>query len=90
MKCEYITLEERRRIEKIYGTGAGAVEIAKSLGRHPATIYREIERGDTGQLDKYQRHEYSAELAQRRAQENIRRRGKHRIEVEDEAAATIY
>ena len=31
-----------------------------------ATIYKELKRGDTGQLDKNMRREYSAELAQRR------------------------
>ena len=41
-----------------------------------ATIYKELKRGDTGQLDKNMRREYSAELAQRRLIENIKCRGR--------------
>lgn len=87
MKYKYISLENRQEIEKRYGAGAKPVDIARALGIHPATIYRELARGDTGQLDRYQRREYSAELAQRRVQENLRRRGKHNAPETIEADA---
>lgn len=88
MKLKYITLENRQEIERRYEIdGDRPADIASSLGIHPATIYRELTRGDTGKLNKYQRPEYSAELAQRRAQENIRRRGRqHAAQADPEVA----
>jgi IS30 family transposase len=83
---KYLTLEDRHEIERRYGAGDRPADIARSLEIHPATIYREIAKGDTGKLDKYQRPEYSAELAQRRVQENLRRRGKRNTDTELAAA----
>ena len=51
---------------------------AYKIGCHPATIYEELRRGDTGKLDKNQRPEYDPRLAQRTFQEAIRRRGNRR------------
>ena len=62
----YLTFGDREKIETEYAAG----------GVHVATIYKELKRGDTGQLDKNMRREYSAELAQRRLIENIKCRGR--------------
>lgn len=40
----HLSLEERRQIYLRLGRKTSAVEIAKKLGRHHSTIYREINR----------------------------------------------
>ena len=74
----YLTLEQRRKIEKMYAAGMSVVDIASSLKRSPAAIYEELKRGNTGKLDRYSRPQYSAEIAQATAQKNFRRRGNRR------------
>lgn len=71
----YFELEERRKIERMHAGGASVVEIVAELKRSPAAIYTELARGYTGELDRYGRKKYSAELAQRVAARNFRRRG---------------
>ena len=46
------------------------------------TLYGELKRGDTGELDQNQRPAYDPVLAQKTYQENIRRRGRRRKEVD--------
>ena len=67
--------KDRLRISEMYLSEKSAMEIAVSVGASLNTIYVEVQRGDTGKLDKNQRREYSPELAQRRVQENVRRCG---------------
>ena len=67
--------KDRLRISEMYLCEKSAMEIAVSVGASLNTIYVELQRGDTGKLDKNQRREYSPELAQRRVQENVRRCG---------------
>ena len=67
--------KDRLRISEMYLCEKSAMEIAVSVGASLNTIYVEVQRGDTGKLDKNQRREYSPELAQRRVQENVRRCG---------------
>ncbi|MCI6015426.1 MAG: hypothetical protein MRZ31_01865 [Dysosmobacter sp.] len=67
--------KDRLRISEMYLSEKSAMEIAVSVGASLNTIYVELQRGDTGKLDKNQRREYSPELAQRRVQENVRRCG---------------
>ena len=67
--------KDRLRISEMYLSEKSAMEIAVSVGASLNTIYVELQRGDTGKLDKTQRREYSPELAQRRVQENVRRCG---------------
>lgn len=43
----YLTLEQRRKIEKMYAAGMRVVDIASSLKRIPAAIYEELKRGNT-------------------------------------------
>lgn len=75
---KYLSLKDRRQIEKLHRSGARALDIAMRLGVHTATVYHELSRGYTGELDNNQRQDYSADLAQRRVQENFRNRGKKR------------
>ena len=46
------------------------------MGVAPKTIYQELRRGNNGTLDKNSRQSYNPDLAQRRFQESLRRRGK--------------
>lgn len=75
-KYTYITYDDRKRIEKWYLNGEGACEIAARLGVHNTTIYRELERGGTGELDENQRPAYSATVAERNLQASFKRRGR--------------
>ena len=61
---KHIMLADRQRIEEMYGAGMMPVEIAVKIGVHHATIYNELRRGDTGEIDRNGRIGYSAELAQ--------------------------
>ena len=70
----YLTLEQRREIERMYAE----VDIAARLKRSAAAIYEELKRGYTGEFDGYARPKYSADLAQATVQENFRRRGNRR------------
>ena len=63
---KHIMLADRRQIEEMYGAGMMPVEIAAKIGVHHATIYNELRRGDTGEIDRNGRIGYSAELAQSR------------------------
>lgn len=74
----YLALDERQKIEKMYGKGTRIVDIATALNRSNAAIYEELKRGATGELDRYARPQYSARIAQKTAQENFRRRGNRR------------
>lgn len=78
MSCKYLTLQDRKKIAKLYKEETRVLDIANEVGCHPATIYEELRRGDTGGLDGNQRPEYDPVLAQRRVQEAIRRRGNRR------------
>ena len=75
-KYRYLTLDDRKKLARLYLKGDRPQDIAKALGVHVATIYKELKRGDTGEFDKNMRQGYSATLAQRRLQENMKRRGK--------------
>lgn len=75
-KYRYLAFADRQLIETMYRGGARALDIAIKLGVHTATIYRELQHGYTGELDQNQRQAYSAEVAERAAQENFKRRGR--------------
>jgi transposase, IS30 family len=59
--AHHLTLEERDRIAQLHYQGADQKEIAKSVGRCPSTISRELRRNRAGD-------EYYAAQAQREAQ----------------------
>lgn len=60
-----LTLGKRREIERLYNDDMRPSEIAAAVGVTTATIYRELKRGETGELDKHFRPAYSAERAVR-------------------------
>lgn len=75
-KYKYLSFLDRQTIEKMYAAGARPIDIAEKIGCHTATVYTELQRGHTGELDANQRPAYSAEIAQRTVQEGFRRRGR--------------
>lgn len=76
MTCRYLTYEGRKNLEALYADGESPTYIASKLGVHLATVYRELTRGGTGELDNNGRCGYSAELGQKRVSENFKRRGR--------------
>ena len=78
-KLRYLGLSERAEIEKLHNGGAPAATIVERIGHHTATIYRELPNGYTGAVDEYGRRVYSAEIAQRTFERNIKRRGERAV-----------
>ena len=52
MANKYLTLKDRKKIAEMYESEARVVDIAYKIGCHPSTIYAELRRGDTGELDE--------------------------------------
>lgn len=74
-KYKYLTLRDRRKLAHLYSKGKRIQDIADALDVNPNTIYNEIKRGFTGELDHNQRRGYDPELGQKKAMEGLRRRG---------------
>lgn len=81
MNKRHLTLKDRLELEKLYLSGCGAEEIAAKLKVHRSTVYNELKRGDTGEMDCNGRIGYSAELAQRKVLFNYRQRRAERAAV---------
>ena len=58
--------------------GAKPGEIAERVGKCQATIYRELERGKTGETDSRFRQGYSAAVAEARVNRSYRNRGRRK------------
>lgn len=82
MNGKYLILKERKELEALYLQGMSVIDIAAKLQVHRSTVYNELKRGDTGEMDCNGRTGYSAELAQRRAYEMRRtaQRGEKAVE----------
>lgn len=70
------TLEDRQKIEKLWEDGRTPKEISETTGVSVHVVYKEMTRGQDGTRLPDQRLRYSAELAQRRVQASLERRGK--------------
>lgn len=68
---------DRIRLEALYNAGHKVAEIAEILHVHRSTIYNELKRGQYEHLNSDYTREmrYSADLAQRKYQENLKVRG---------------
>ncbi len=64
-RSKWMVFEDRKKIEKMYSAGKTVQEIAVEMKRNRATIYNELRKGDTGEMDKNGRPGYSAEVAQK-------------------------
>nr|WP_325179100.1 helix-turn-helix domain-containing protein [uncultured Oscillibacter sp.] len=74
-ELRYLGPSERAEIERLHNGGAPVAKIAEKVGSHVATIYRKLPNGYTGAVDEYSRWVYSAEIAQRVFERNIKCRG---------------
>lgn len=74
----YLTLGKRQEIERLYADDARPSEIADAVGVTTATIYRELKRGETGELNEHYRPAYSAEVAEKAVRSSMRNRGRRR------------
>lgn len=70
------TIRERAEIQRMWEVGATPKEIAAAVGKSLTSIYTELERGRDGTRLPDQRLKYNAELAQRRMQQSLERRGR--------------
>ena len=82
-KYRYLTFEDRKKIEAWHLIGDRPTDIAARLSGHYTTIYKELQRGATGTLDRNQREvdmaafkvaDISKAIAQRDAEiENLKK-----------------
>ena len=70
------TLEDRRKIEKLWEDGRTPKEISETAGVSVHVVYKELTRGQDGARLPDRRLRYSADVAQRRVQAPLKRRGK--------------
>ena len=75
-KYKTTTYEDRKSIENLYARGFPLAEIAATVEISVATLYRELSRGYTGNLNAIGCRAYSADLAQQTTDQNIKRRGR--------------
>lgn len=73
-----LTMSDRLKLSELYLAERRTMDIASTLGVSMTTVYDELKRGYTGELDKNQQPAYDPELAQRVTMKNIRRCGKRR------------
>lgn len=78
MTCRYLAYEDRKKLEALYDSGVSLIAIAAELGVHLATIYRELARGATGELNESGRSGYNAEQAQKAVLSSIKSRGRRK------------
>ncbi len=72
----HLKYEDRLFIEESLKKGISITEIAYKLNRSLQTIYAELKRGDTGEVNKLYEKEYSAELGQKTYMKRKRRCGR--------------
>ena len=73
-----MSYDSRKQIEKYYILNLSAKEIAERLGCSIATVYRELNRGNTHELDCNGRSGYNAETAQEIAEALRKNRGRRK------------
>src|SRR3990167_11523178 len=66
-----LTIEEREKIQSGLWEGGSLRDIARSIGRDPSTISRELQRNIRGE-----KRRYVPRLANERARERIQKRGR--------------
>lgn len=80
----HLSLEERKTIETLLECGHSKKEIAKQLGRHPSTIYHEIDRCRKAGM------QYSAVAAEKNYRQNIESNGpKPKLSLDNDLAEYI-
>lgn len=74
-----MTFEDRKLIEKMYRDGEPVRAIAAVLNRDLSGVYRELDRGATGKLDKNGNAGYSARIGEATAEARRMAKGRTRI-----------
>lgn len=67
-----LTYEDRQAIEKMVAEGISYDEMASVCGVNRATIFRELDKGNTDEINSVGRYVYSAEQGQRKYELNKR------------------
>lgn len=70
------TIGDRLEIQRLWEKGCSPKEIAGTVGKSLGVVYTELSRGRDGTRLPDQRLRYSAELAQRKVQQSLERRGR--------------
>lgn len=70
-----LTMKDRKTLARLYRAETPTIDIAQKLHCSQTTIYNELERGFTGELDEYGRRVYDPAQAHRAVQEAARRQG---------------
>ena len=78
----HLTFEDRKRFETMYASGVTLADAASALGVHLSTIYRELIRGSTGEMDANGRIGYAAEIAQKASLERLKRKSETGTETD--------
>lgn len=71
-----LTLKDRKTLARLYQAETPTIAIAQRLQCSQTTIYNELERGFTGELDDFGRRVYDPAKAQRAVQAATRRQGR--------------
>ena len=88
-----MTLDDRRKIEMMWGENASPVKIAAELEISQCTVYTELKRGQEADgeggvvLDENFRPAYSAERGQSTYNRNLRNRGRRPKRAVEEKGA---
>ena len=81
------TLEDRQKIEKLWEDRRTPKEISETTGVSVHVVYKELTRGQDGTRLPDRRLRYSADVAQRRVQASLERRGKRAGQPTDSSQA---
>lgn len=71
-----LTSKDRKTLARLYRAETPTVTIASKLNCSQTTIYNELLRGFTGEVDEFGRRVYDPAQAQRAVQEATRRQGR--------------
>lgn len=79
-----MTYQDRLELQRRWAAGEHTLKIAAETGFSQTTIYKELGRGATGELDEQFRPVYSAARGQETYQRNLRNCGRQRRDKEEQ------
>ena len=77
-----LTLKDRKTLARLYRAETPTINIAQKLRCSQTTVYNELERGFTGEVDELGRRVYDPARAQRAIQAATRRQGRKSVRDE--------
>jgi len=77
-----LTMKDRKTLARLYQAETPTISIARQLKCSQATVYNELERGFTGEVDELGRRVYAPARAQRAIQAATRRQGRKSVRDE--------